>query len=168
MAHTELQATFMRKAAQAGWFICQCFHLGCLHFRGEGHCSPSQPFGLNIAEVIPPTNYWVFPGEVFSGIGEDLPAPTQHSHKVIACHSPLTHLRETLNGQHEHWLNVYYILSLFLFLPLPGKFYSFYQYYQSPSNQATGNKCREVWLTTTVQVSHKPSSCFGSKSLLPH
>lgn len=157
----------MRKAAQAVWFRCQCFHLGCLHFCGEGHCPLSQPFGLSTAEVIPPTNYWVFPREVIPCIG-DLPAPTQRNHKVIVCHSPLTHLGETLDGQHEHWLNLFYILLLILFLPLPGKFYSFYQYYQSPSNQATGNKCREVWLTTTVQVSHKPPSCFGSKSLLPH
>ncbi|KAJ7396725.1 parathyroid hormone/parathyroid hormone-related peptide receptor isoform X2 [Pitangus sulphuratus] len=33
-----------------------------------------------------------------------------------------------------------------------GKFYSFYQYYQSPRHQTTGDKRREVRLETTVQV----------------
>lgn len=38
-------------------------------------------------------------------------------------------------------------------LSLAGKFYSLYQYYQSPRNQAPGDECREVRLEATVQVS---------------
>lgn len=129
------------------------------------------PFSLSTIQVEhrllgPIKPFGVFPGGLIPSTGQAPPEGALHTAWSGHCHSPLTHLGESINwtalSLTASLLTV--ILSLlccFFFPSLPGKFYSFYQYYQSPSNQATRDECREVWLKTTVQVSHVPFPLLG-------